>query len=889
MIDDFSIFDRTPSLWACPTVDVGKYFLFWSIVPNLRFGSFRLYASPTASPTPLSGLVNGSLFQFNSIDFPLPPISQNYYVQLVQENAQGMSTGCPVLTVQNSDVVVVTSLPYKENFESGASLNSLGWVNYRAYSGIRNYKNWTLTNTLPSSGMLGDHTTGFGRFLTINPQTTLHVFGENWLSIISPVFQLSQNVSSAVLTFWFGNRPLPSVVLPNNLIFPTGKLTISVFHGNTWDSSSWTDVLAISQDYYRWSPVIVDLSLYLPFTYVRFHLDQITQTARGTPCIDDIEMDVAKLPTCPSIVSSTTQYSSRVEISFSQSPYALRYFISVGSKNVSDIYNKVLIDSLSLNGPVNLFNSTISFAFALPEGSYFFAIYADGTPSNSQQPQSLLNDDCVIRQLTVEYISKITFTESFDNSDESTFKNFATDYNVQNPTWLFTSNLYGGAVVDHSTNSLGKFASRSDSEYFPTVLTSPTFQLSLYQNPRVTFWYLNRGASTTTTTNILHIDARFFSFSSTTNYKQTYRADIIPPLSVVAQEWTPITIDLSSLVPNNVTLEFRVTGGNPTVSTTPPSEVCVDDFLIEDVGKAPVCLPISYQVIGSDVYVSIDQFSSQWNYFVSFGNDSVGTNIFNNTPISSISRSSFSSFVRLPLSASLSSTYKLSVRPQNSFGNVVGGLCPSVSIALNAITNFPFVTNFDDDSYLNNWATFLGQTKTSFSSTNSNVWRKTTTTTTTHGPRKDHSIFGAGSFVSISDSSVSFPKFGFNSGVSRLISKPIVVTSLTSPTLSFWFMNQQQLSLSGIPRLYVEVQRETTSTWETVLIVDSSYTQWTQFFVSLDSFKTSNFISIRFAVALTGIGLSDPSLDDISIFDAGVSTLQCPSTVNLLKNEKLFF
>ncbi len=283
----------------------------------------------------------------------------------------------------------------------------------------------------------------------------------------------------------------------------------------------------------------------------------------------------------------------------------------------------------------------------------------------------------------------------------------------------------------------------------------------------------------------------------------------------------------------------------------------VDDVSIAALNNPPGCATsfspanLATNVSGAAILSWANGGGGPTGYRISFGTDNPPTNIANNVDLGNVTT------YDPPGNLAYSTVHYWKIVPYNAFGDATG--CSILSFTTEAdptIGTFPYAVDFGAPSCVipTGWAndpTNLENWLFAVPGNNSDPAQ--------YGADADHTS-GTGCIAWINDSTPD------NANPALLVSPPLNLMALTTPKLSFWYQNIDGGSAGAVSVLNVDVYDGTT--WhEDVLTVNTPLDDWTQFDLNLMAYKSAQ-TRVRFqANEQLGDFDSDPSLDDILVFD----------------------
>lgn len=441
-------------------------------------------------------------------------------------------TANDTLSIDVNAVVPITSFPWIENFDAGASIPT-GWVNEKTDD-----VDWMfMSSTTSSGGAITADNSGTGYFAFFNAYNFLD-YNEGLLS--SPLLDLS-SLDVATLEFYW-QRPNSGY---------NERLIVNVYSNGTWHNDLIAD---LNNQVSTWTKVELDLTPYIS-DGMRIQFKVISDN-NSNIAIDDVQISgYSVVPDDAGIISIDTPVGE----------------IATGVKDV--------MASIKNFGTSNLTQATIAWSVngtpqpdyswtgnlaqgesaSIAVGSYDFAtegvysIYASTSMPNGVTDVNIINDAVGTDVTAIQPISAFPWIEDFENA--GTIPDGWVNEATNTVDWNFSSDFYdyyGGSISADNTSGTGYFAYVKcyGSGYGKVAeLTSPLLDLSALSNAMLEFYWQRPKAFDNS-----RLEINIYS-------NGTWYNDVILDLNTQVTSWEKIVIDLASYISDAVKIQFKVTGG----------------------------------------------------------------------------------------------------------------------------------------------------------------------------------------------------------------------------------------------------------------------------------------------------------------------------------------
>jgi hypothetical protein len=479
----------------------------------------------------------------------------------------------------------INTYPYVENFDGfddctvatcfdgscGPAFNSPGWINLTGNGDGEDWNVWTGGTTSFGTGPGGDHTSGSGKYLTIDASGC----NNTQMMFQTPCFDLNP-LTAPTLTFWYH-------MFGSNM----GSLELEVNDGTGW-ASIWT----LSGDQgNQWLPANLSLNTYAG-KVVKFRMTGVSGAGfRSDFAIDDWNVDEAP----PFDLQPLAVLSPQVNgcDGLTNAEVVTMEFVNNGASPATNVtatltYNGQLIATDIIAGPItpgtvftHTFSQTVNMAAIGP-----FTLGIEATVTGD----AFTNNDLIVvtgDNDGAATIANFPYTENFDSwvlcntggcnngicSGTAVIKTpgWKSEGVADDADWFVNSGATGsggtGPTADHTTgadNYLYTEASGCSNQEF--WMETPCFDFTNTYSPRVTFWYHMNG--TTMGTLELQADTLGTNAWSTIWVKTGNQGNL----------WREANIDLPTYSGNITKFRFKGTTGNGI-----GSDMAFDDFNIKDI------------------------------------------------------------------------------------------------------------------------------------------------------------------------------------------------------------------------------------------------------------------------------------------------------------------
>ncbi len=755
-------------------------------------------------------------------------------------------------TVYNFEAISgsgISVFPSTENFD--AFIKGTPGTLYDDWTNETNDSHdWYVNSYTTSSSNTGpdeDHTTGNGMYMYLEANSHYN----DTALLQSPCFDFGA-MNSPMVEFYYhmygstmGSLHLD--IIQNGIVHKDIMTPIVGDQGNEWFK------MEVDLNSYKGSNIILQFRGIVGTSfYSDLAIDDITVRDREQ---DDVSVISIDAPFNPCGASSSDHVIVSVYNAGIDAETNIPVYFSVNNGTpVAD-----LIQGTLKAGDTTSFIFSTSYNFSSINTYYISAWTALSADTN------FVNDSVVNYEYsTLAATSSFPYTEDFDGfvknsttmyddwTNESDDQMDWTAYSGATPTTLT------GPDVDHTSGSGKYLYLESTSNYNKEAdLTSPCFNIVSLPYATLEFWYHMYGS----TMGELHVDIF---------YNGAWQYDVMTPIQGdQGNAWFKQQIDLTPF-PGSMQIRFRGITGTSTYS-----DLAIDDIKIFERPKNDVgVLSIDVNSVGCDFSTTESISVTVVNYG---GDGQVGIPLYysinGGTPVSG------NIVTYMNAGDTLSYTF-----------TTTADLSTAGNYYLTAWTDLPSDTSNANDSVVDYlvssfipYAAFpFYETFESFSKSTPTVmkngwyndpdddeeWRVHSGSSNTYtGPSFDHTT-GAGKYVYVNSDSA------YGSTAVNLLSPCVDISSLSSPSLGFWY-HMYGYSMGS---LYVDVLYN--GVWKTNLVTLSGDYGDDWFFQKVDLTSYPGIIKVRFRGETGSSYYSDMALDDITVLPSlsvGIDSLYAQS------------
>ncbi len=487
---------------------------------------------------------------------------------------------------------------------------------------------------------------------------------------------------------------------------------------------------------------------------------------------------------------------------------------------------------------------------------------------NGNPDENNLNDTLSMEISPAMVITGFPDTTDFENSGDIPLGWFNNEND--DGDWQFVTSMGHGASNDHTTGS-GYFAGIDDSspndEGDEFILESPYYDLanSGLALPLLEFWYMNTDAAAQPQSQ-LYVEG----WDGT----QWVEIDYI---DYAIEEWTEFKYNLSDyLSQDDFKLRFRAITTSNFYSDPSLDDVRIYEPAALDAALTDIMQPTTQFYPGKDLDIEVELYN---NGSTNLTSADIVWNVVENTNMTSIASGTYSwtgdlafntsEAVNIGPFTSINDTLMVEVYVDNPNGGtdeLADNDTVSVEILpATVVASFPDTVDFENGGDIPlGW--FNNQD-------DDGDWEFVTNMG--HGASGDHTT-GSGYFAGVDDSSPN------GEGDELILTSPyldLANSGLVLPLLKFWYMNTDDATKPQ-SQLYVEGWDGTQ--WFEIDVIDYAIEAWTEFEYNLVDYVSQDDFKIRFRAVTTSDYYSDPSLDDIMIYqpepeDAAVTAITYPA------------
>ena len=758
--------------------------------------------------------------------------------------------------------------PYTEAFENGGNIPDY-WINDPNDDGDWEFVDGPIGVSL--HGAEFDHTTGDGYFAGVDDSDT---DAGDMYNLVSPYFDIAgSGLSVPILKFWYQN------IENGGSASAYSPLHIDIWNGTAWDE----DILVITEKCDVWTEFIVDLSAYASQddVQIRFRSEGIA-SFYSDPSLDDIS--ITEPPALDAALTDFLQPKSNF-----YPGKDLDIEIELANKGINNLTSVDIVwDVVEQTGMTSISSGTYNWTgdlateaseivnittFTSVNDTLLLEVYVENPNGGTDEENS---NDTIITEITpAMVISTFPHTDSLENAGMIP-GGWYNDPNDGGLDWEFVDGYIGfgthGAGQDH-TSGTGYFAGLDDSDTDEGAmynLVSPYFDIagSGLSVPILKFWYQNiENGGSASAYSPLHIDV----------WNGTAWDEDILVITEKCDVWTEFTVNLSAYASqDDVQIRFRSEGIAGNSSDPSLDDITITEPAALDAALTDIMQPKTQFYPGKDLDIEVELLN---NGSTNLTSADIVWDVVENTTMTSIANGTYSwtgdlafntsEAVNIGPFTSIDDTLMVEVyvaNPNGGTDELADNDTVSVEILpATVLSSFPDTTDFENGGDIPlGWFNNLDD---------NGDWEFTTSMG--HGASGDHTT-GSGYFAGVDDSSPN------GEGDELILTSPyldLASSGFTLPVLSFWYMNTDDATQPQT-ELYVEGWDGTQ--WVEIDVIDYAIESWTAFEYNLVDYLSQDDFKIRFRAVTTSSFYSDPSLDDIVIYqpepeDAAVTAITYPA------------
>jgi|GEM_PF-1243553 len=495
----------------------------------------------------------------------------------------------------------------------------------------------------------------------------------------------------------------------------------------------------------------------------------------------------------------------------------------------------------------------------------------DANVSNNELTESIFNGTA---------ISEFPYVMDFDASSNTNLLGWSNDsdntanYTIESIGPFFVSNGLGPGA-DHTSGN-GLFAS---STVFPqsgtgvSSLVSPEFDISDLANPIIEFWTFHWENGDTA-------GGQVSGSVSMDVFDTQWNEDVFITSANQDADWQRQLVSLSEFS-GTIKVRFRNTNNTAQASLFYLDDVKVFDEIAIDASVTKILSPSSSSCL-TDAVISVELSNTATDaisnfdisYVIKLNDVEVDSNTETVTGIIDPNSTVVFNFATTT-DLSVVGNYTISVTTELVGDEDVSNNSLSKDIVHdNPISTFEHVEDFELFSTTNPTNLMGGW----FNEVGTDIeWQTAKFTPTGNtGPTEDNTS-GTGNFIYVESS---FEDVGFPSKTAQVVSPCFDVSSLTNPTLEFWYHMQSDREPEGdrMGSLAVDVYD---GVWNEAVWTISGHqgTDWIRKSISLSGY--GDILKVRFSVITGDFQTSDVAIDDIKVFNGPQIDVEVSSPVDL--------
>jgi|GEM_PF-988174 len=506
-------------------------------------------------------------------------------------------------------------------------------------------------------------------------------------------------------------------------------------------------------------------------------------------------------------------------------------------------------------------------------GTYTFVVYGSAAGD-----QNGINDTITVDVLN-STITSFPHIEDFEHNGALP-PGWIQDQNDDNQDWTIdaggTPSFNTGPDVDHTTGTANGFYAYVEDSGFEndTVnLITPCFNIDALGAPQLSFWYHSNeanGGGTIADVNELHVDVFF---------NGQWANDIITPIEHAGPQWLQIVTNLGIYQGfGSIFFRFRVNNNNGTFThDIAIDDVVISDLIPQDAGLLTELSPESgcglsdssivsfeYMNAGSDTIFNID-----FNYTINGGTPVTETTTVGLAPGDTATYT----FIT-PADLSVTGTYTFNIYSTLTGDSNLGNDTLSFDVEHRTpIAIYPYTQDFENAGNIPaDWVNEPNDDGQDW------LFINTATPSFGTGPAGDHTT-GNGYYAYMEDT-------GFDNEDVSLITPCFDLSVITSPQFSFWYHSNDQAggaTPAAENELHIDIFHQ--GAWQLDIIPPIVHKDdfWAEQIINLSAYSGST-VAIRFRGNNSNLGGSnhDIAIDDILLKDlipqdAGVISIQAPN------------
>jgi hypothetical protein len=700
---------------------------------------------------------------------------------------------------------LITTFPYFESFEN--------------FDDTGNLPGWSIYDIDEDGDYIWEKNTG-SYFVRSGNSSIYHSFNlmyqEGWL--VSPQIELPIGESFA-LFFWsinqFAGGNVNSVWILKESSNPLDGTRQEIWSSSAYPIETWENIGLNLTPY-------AGEKIYIAFRYMGNNAHRWY--------IDDV--NVAKLSAFDAGVSEITAPYSKSNMTATESvTVKIKNF---GNQKIGDVPVTLEVDGIKI--ATEILADSIAWQ---EETSYTFTATADlsAVQTHTIKVYTGLNDDSDTNNDTItiqvdnygdcNVVSAFPFTESFEEDKVFFCWNTYDKENDQN-CWILRNYDYktGARSIVHESASIAQEG----------WLVTPQFILSTENSYQLSFWSCNWFSLSGGKNSVL------ISTGSGNPADEEFN-EIWTTTSATQWLWEETVIDLAEYSGQAIYIAFCYQGTNHTW--------CLDDVNIvkladNDVGATAIIHPVSGKNLGNEtVTVTVRNFSShnqsQIPVSLNVNGELVASEIISGT-INSQSEINYTFPVTIDLSAVQKHTIKVYttlIDDENTDNDTI--IKYVVNYGNGNISSFPYAEGFESDDDLFLWTQEKDAENISWT----------------------YRAGGIDALISTAhsgDRNANFYAF-ISQGVTKLVTPPMNLHSLTAPILKFWYAQENYYGNQDILKIYYK--NSATGNWIEIFEETKSVEQWTEAILELPNPSEEYYVAFE-GNAHIGRGIL---LDDITVCD----------------------